>query len=103
MLPRFAKEMSECSQILPDKDFTKSIGVYFAIFVFGNRTESKKQKFVFKTIGVNWLSIFVNSGLSFVLAQMNATSCISGQNKMIVFYSVFVILHAVGGVKRFRV
>ena len=31
MSPRFAKEMSECSQILPDKDFTKSIGVYFAI------------------------------------------------------------------------
>ena len=34
-----------------------------------------------------WLSNFVNSGLSFVLAQMNATGCISGQNKMIVFYS----------------
>jgi hypothetical protein len=32
-LPRLAKEMSECSQILPDKDFIKSIGVYFAIVV----------------------------------------------------------------------
>ena len=29
--PRFAKEMSECSQILPDIDFTKSIGLIFAI------------------------------------------------------------------------
>ena len=29
---------------------------------------------------------------------MNATGCISGQNKMIVFYSVFRILYAVRGV-----
>ena len=37
--------------------------------------------------------------LPFVLAQINATRCISGQNKMIVFYSVFRILYAVRGVK----
>ena len=30
---------------------------------------------------------------------MNATRCISGQNKMIVFYSVFRILYAVRGIK----
>ena len=30
-VPRFAKEMSECSQTLPDIDFTKSIGLIFAI------------------------------------------------------------------------
>ena len=35
--------------------------------------------------------------LPFVLAQINATRCISGQNKMIVFYSVFRILYSVRG------
>ena len=37
--------------------------------------------------------------LPFVLAQMNATRCIGGQNKMIVFLLEFAILHAAGGVK----
>ena len=39
-----------------------------------------------------------NQDLPFVLAQMNATGCISGQNKMIVFTRCSGILHAVGGV-----
>ena len=55
---------------------------------------NKNQGFVLKTIVVN---LVVNSGLSFVLAQINATRCISGQNKMIVSYSVFRILYAVRG------
>ena len=37
--------------------------------------------------------------LPFVLAQMNATRCIGGQNKIRYLYSVFVILYAVRGVK----
>ena len=52
------------------------------------------------SIGCQFLSI---QGLSFVLAQMNATSCISGQNKKDSFLLGFGILHAVGGVRRFKV
>ena len=35
VLPRLAKEMSECSQILPVIDLIKSIGVIFAIVFVG--------------------------------------------------------------------
>ena len=40
-----------------------------------------------------------NQWSSFVFAQMNATNCIGGQNKIRYLYSVFVILYAVRGVK----
>ena len=42
-----------------------------------------------------------NQWLSFVFAQMNAACCIGGQNKIDLF-SVFVILHAGGGVRGLR-
>jgi hypothetical protein len=42
VLPRFANEMSECSQILPDMDLTKSIGVIFAIRVRQSNTRVKQ-------------------------------------------------------------
>ena len=63
---------------------------------------NKNQGFVLRQLASIWLSIFVNSGLSFVLAQMNATGCISGQNKKDSFLLGFGILHAVGGVRRLR-
>ena len=43
--------------------------------------------------------IHKNQCSSFVFAQMNATNCIGGQNKIRYLYSVFVILYAVRGVK----
>ena len=59
---------------------------------------NKNQGIVLKTIGVNFCcQLMTIQDLPFVLAQMNATRCIGGQNKMIVFYSGSVILHAVGG------